>query len=51
MILAHNPDYYESIEAFGELTSELKEARKRIFNKLLPVNKRIEELLSGEPNN
>ena len=30
------------------IAEELAEARKRIFDKLLPVNERIEELLSGE---
>ncbi len=51
MMRAHNPQYYQNIEAFSALTRELKEARKRIFDKLLVMNKRIEELLSGEPSN
>lgn len=50
MMRAHNPQYYQNIEAFSALTRELKEARKRIFDKLLVMNKRIEELLSGEPS-
>lgn len=32
------------------ITDGLKVIRKRIFDKLLPVNRRIEELLSGEPS-
>ena len=50
MMNAHNPQYYQNTEALSALTSELKEARKRIFDKLLVMNKRIEELLSGEPS-
>ena len=50
MIHAHNPQYYQNIEAVSALTRELKEVRKRIFDKLLVVNKRIEELLSGDPS-
>lgn len=46
---AHKPENW-TIEAMTSITNELKEVRKRIFNKLLPVNKRIEELLSGEPS-
>ena len=37
-----------SLEMVQAVAKELGEARKRIFDKLLPVNKRIEELLSGE---
>ena len=51
MTHAHNPQYYQNIEAFSALTRELTEVRKRIFDKLLVMNKRIEELLSGEPSN
>jgi hypothetical protein len=36
------------IEIVRAVVRDLEEARKRIFDKLLPVNKRIEELLSGE---
>ena len=50
MMRAHDPQYYQNITAFSALTTELKESRKRIFDKLLVVNKRIEELLSGEPS-
>ena len=51
MMRAHNPQYYQNIEAFRALTKELEKSRKRIFDKLLVMNKRIEELLSGEPSN
>jgi len=37
-----------NIEIVRATCKDLAEARKRIFDKLLPVNKRIEELLSGE---
>lgn len=37
-----------NIEIVRATLENLAEARKRIFDKLLPVNKRIEELLSGE---
>lgn len=37
-----------NIEIVLAIAEELAEARKRIFDKLLPVNERIEELLSGE---
>jgi esterase/lipase len=50
MMRALNPQYYQNIEALSALTRELKEARKRIFDKLLVMNKRIDELLSGEPS-
>lgn len=36
------------IEIVRAVARDLAEARKRIFDKLLPVNERIEELLSGE---
>lgn len=36
------------IEMVRAVARELGESRKRIFDKLLPVNERIEELLSGE---
>jgi hypothetical protein len=48
MMRAHSPEYYQNIEAFSALTRELTEIRKRIFDNLLPLNKRIDELLSGE---
>ncbi len=48
MTHAHNPQYYQNIEALNALIRELTEVRKRIFDKLLVVNKRIEELLSGD---
>lgn len=38
-----------NVEAMTAINREIKEARKRIFDKLLVANKRIEELLSGEP--
>ena len=37
-----------NMEIVRATLKDLAEARKRIFDKLLPVNKRIEELLSGE---
>ena len=37
-----------NMEIVRATLEDLTEARKRIFDKLLPVNKRIEELLSGE---
>jgi hypothetical protein len=37
-----------NLETISAINKDLAEARKRIFDKLLPVNKRIEELLSGE---
>jgi hypothetical protein len=37
-----------NMEIVRATREDLAEARKRIFDKLLPVNKRIEELLSGE---
>lgn len=37
-----------NMEIVRATLEDLAEARKRIFDKLLPVNKRIEELLSGE---
>ena len=37
-----------NMEIVRATLKDLSEARKRIFDKLLPVNKRIEELLSGE---
>lgn len=37
-----------NIETLRAIAEELAEARKRIFDKVLPVNERIEELLSGE---
>jgi hypothetical protein len=39
-----------NMEIVNETNRNLAEARKRIFDKLLPVNKRIDELLSGEPS-
>jgi hypothetical protein len=37
-----------NIETLRAIAGELAEARKRIFDKVLPVNERIEKLLSGE---
>jgi hypothetical protein len=37
-----------NMEILRTSLKDLTEARKRIFDKLLPVNKRIEELLSGK---
>ena len=37
-----------NIETLRAIAAELTEARKRIFDKVLPVNERIEKLLSGE---
>ena len=37
-----------NMEIFNKTDKDIAEARRRIFDKLLPVNKRIEELLSGE---
>lgn len=37
-----------NLEVLRATREDLAEARKRIFDKLLPVNKRIEELLSGK---
>ena len=37
-----------NMETLRATLKDLAEARRRIFDKLLPVNKRIEELLSGE---
>ncbi len=39
-----------SLEIMNEINKDIAEARKRIFAKSFPVNKRIEELLSGEPS-
>jgi len=38
-----------TLEIVNQTNKDITEAQKRIFAKLLPVNKRIEELLSGEP--
>jgi len=40
-----------TLEIINETNKDITEAQKRIFDKLLPVNKRIEELLSGESSN
>ena len=40
-----------NIEAMTAINREIEEARKRIFDKLLVANKRIDELLSGDPSN
>ncbi len=50
-MLVNNPRTWNDAEALRTAVNELKEVRKRIFSALLPVNKRIEELLSGEPSN
>jgi hypothetical protein len=49
-VLAHQPENL-NIETVKRLNSEFKEFHKSTLDKLLPVNKRIEELLSGEPSN
>jgi len=48
--LAHQRENW-NIEDIKRLNRELGEVHKMTLNKLLPVNKRIEELLSGEPSN
>ena len=40
-----------TLEIVNQTNKDITEARKRIFTKLFPVNKRIEVLLSGEPSN
>lgn len=49
-VLAHQPESM-NIETFKKFNKELKEAHNITLSKLLPLNKRIEELLSGEPSN
>ena len=49
VVLAHKPESWDFDIMIG-IQNELKVIRKRIFNKLLPVNRRIGELLSGEPS-
>ena len=49
-VLAHRPESM-NIETLKRLKSELKEVHNRTLYKLLPLNKKIEELLSGEPFN
>jgi hypothetical protein len=46
---AHEPESWD-INTMRGINNELNVIRKRIFDRLLPVNKRIEELLSGEPS-
>ncbi|MBL7126633.1 MAG: hypothetical protein ISS58_05450 [Dehalococcoidales bacterium] len=49
-VLAHQPESW-NIRTMKRLNSELREIHNITLEKLLPVNKRIEELLSGEPSN
>jgi len=49
-VLAHQPESM-NIETFKRLNRELREFHNITLSKLLPLNKRIEELLSGEPSN
>lgn len=49
-ILAHQPES-RNIETMKRLNSELREIHNTTLEILLPVNKRIEELLSGETSN
>jgi hypothetical protein len=49
VVRAHQPES-RNIDTIRSIQKDLKIIRKRIFNKLLPVNKRIVELLSGEPS-
>jgi hypothetical protein len=46
-VIAHKPESW-NIETMKGLNEEFREIHRRTLNKLLPVNKRIEELLSGE---
>ncbi len=46
-VLAHQEES-RNIETLKRLNKEFREIHNRTLNKLLPVNKRIEELLSGE---
>ena len=48
-VLAHQPESM-NIETMKRLNSEFREIHSKTLNKLLPVNKRIEDLLSGEPS-
>jgi len=49
VVCAHKPESWD-IDTTKGIQNKLKVIRKRVFDKLLPVNKRIEELLSGEPS-
>ena len=49
-VLAHQPESM-NIETMKRLNRELREFHNITLSKLLPLNKRIEELLSGEPSN
>ena len=49
-VLAHQPESM-NIETVKRLNRELREFHNITLSKLLPLNKRIEELLSGEPSN
>ena len=49
-MLAHQPESM-NIETMKRLNRELREVHNTTLSKLLPLNKRIEELLSGEPSN
>ncbi len=46
---AHKPENW-TIEKFGVIVKEHEEILKRLRSKLLIVNKRIQELLSGDPS-
>ena len=46
---AHEPESW-NLDTITGIKNELNRIRKKIFDKLLPVNKRIAELLSGEPS-
>ena len=48
-VLAHQPESL-NMETMKRLNSEFREIHNKTLNKLLPVNKRIEDLLSGEPS-
>jgi hypothetical protein len=47
--LAHRPENM-NIETLKRLNRELRKIHNNTLSKLLPLNKRIEELLSGEPS-
>lgn len=49
-VLAHQPESM-NIETMKRLNRESREFHNITLSKLLPLNKRIEELLSGEPSN
>ncbi len=47
VVRLHKPESWD-IDTVRSIKKELEVIRKRIFDKVLPVNKRIEELLSGD---